>query len=103
MNENRSISFNVNLGTGLGTVVYLAIGLFFYAVWYMPEMFTWNDPWLYIVVILWPFALAWEIAVITFYLALLAAFVAALAYGYIWIEEKIRDKKASAIRKKRNK
>ena len=103
MNEERSVSFNINFGIGLGTVIYLAIGLFFYAVWYMPEVFTWNDPWLYIVVVLWPFAVMWEMMVILFYLALIVGFVAILAYGYIWIEETIRDKKAQAIRKKRGK
>lgn len=72
--KERSISFNINLGTGLGTVVYLTIGLFFYAIWYMPEVFTWNDPWLYIIVVLWPFAVMWEIAVITFYLAMIGIF-----------------------------
>ena len=95
------MDLKINLGTFLGTIVYFAVGLFFYAVWYSPEVFTWNDPWIFIIVILWPIAVMWELAWIMLYI-LLAFAVGVLIYlGYEWIEGKYRDKKAQTIRKKR--
>ena len=86
--EKKSISFNVNLGTFLGTVIYLTIGLFFYTVWYAPEVFTWNDPWIFIIMVLWPIAVMWELAWILLYILLAVA-----AGGLIWIAyDRIRSK-----------
>ena len=92
---------NINLGTWLGTLVYLAVGLFFYAVWYSPEVFTWNDPWIFIIMVLWPIAVMWELAWIVLYILLAIVIIALIWFGCEWIGEKRRDKKAQTIRKKR--
>jgi hypothetical protein len=91
----------INLGTFTGTLIYLAVGLFFYTVLYAPEVFTWYDPWVYIIAILWPFAVMWELAWIILYILLAIVAGGLIYFGYEWIKEKIRGKKTSTIRKKR--
>lgn len=61
-----------------GTIVYLGIGLLVYVLLYTPIVFTWSDPWLYIIIALWPFALIWNFFVIIFWLALIIILIWAM-------------------------
>lgn len=45
----------------ISLVFYLAIGLAVYMLMYAPAVFSWTNPWLFVVIVLWPFALAWEV------------------------------------------
>lgn len=65
-----------------GLVVYLGIGFLVYMLIYVPDVFTWGDPWLYIVAALWPFALAWEFLVIIFWIAVAIAAICFVCYVY---------------------
>lgn len=65
-----------------GAIVYLGIGFLVYMLIYAPNVFTWNDPWLYIIAALWPFALAWEFLVIIFWIALAVCAVIAVCVLY---------------------
>lgn len=65
-----------------GAIVYLGIGFLVYMLIYAPDVFTWNDPWVYIIAALWPFALAWEFLVIIFWIALAVCAVIAVCAIY---------------------
>ena len=80
---------NIHMAALFSTMTYLAIGLFIYMVGYSPETFSWNDPWIYIISVLWPFALMWELTVIVFYFAVIATIIGLMYLGYEWIKEKL--------------
>jgi len=65
-----------------GAIVYLGIGLLVYMLIYAPDVFTWSDPWLYIIAAIWPFMLAWEFIVIIFWIALAVCAVIAVCAIY---------------------
>lgn len=65
-----------------GAIIYLGIGFLVYMLIYVPDVFTWGDPWLYIIAALWPFALAWEFFVIIFYIILVIAAIGLVCIMY---------------------
>lgn len=95
------MDLKISFGTFFGMIVYLTIGLLLYMVLYLPEVFTWNDPWIFIIMVLWPFAIMWELAWIMLYILLIIAAGVLIYFGYEWIKEKFRGKKAQTIRKRR--
>lgn len=73
MSENRQSWFNL--------CIYLAVGLLVYLLLYAPpDGVDWTNPWVYIVTLAWPFALAYEFIVIVLIVALAAVLIGVATY-----------------------
>ena len=71
MSETKSITFKI--GGWLGTFVYLAMGMMYHLMT-ADVAFSWNNPWLYIDMTLWPLWLfGWLIVLIVIIIAIVAA------------------------------
>lgn len=79
------------------SIVYLMIGLAVYLIFYAPEPFSWANPWLYVVTVLWPLALAWKFLV---WFAIAAAVVVVLG-GLFMLFAHIHEEWTWKVRQRR--
>jgi len=66
----------INIKGFAATAVYFGIGLLVYLLLYAPDVFVWSNPWVYIVTVLWPFALLWEFLYILMWIVIIVIVVA---------------------------
>lgn len=61
-------------------LIWLVVGLVTYLWFYAPTPFDWSQPWVYIIMVAWPLAWLYEIAVILFWIAVVILVVLGVCF-----------------------
>ena len=72
----------INIQNLVGLAVYLGIGLLVYLLLYAPAVFSWANPWVYVVALLWPLALAWEIIWVVIWIFIIVVVAAIIIVAF---------------------